>query len=404
MIRMLHFADLHVGMENYGRIDQETGTSSRVRDFLDRLDQVIDYALENDADITVFAGDAFKTRDPDKTQQREFARRIKRLADKMPVLLLVGNHDLPAMAVKATTLDIFSALNVEGTILGKRPDSQVVQTKSGPVFLGWMPYPMRNRLLVREEYKGATVRELEDAMQERVRLILDDMTKKAATHDMPRILSGHFSIDSAKLGSERTVMLGNDVAVSLNDINDPTWDYVAMGHIHKHQDLNKGRYPSVVYSGSLERIDFGEEKEKKGFCWIELEREKTTWQFIEVEARAFKTIKVDVRGVDDPTEDVLDSIKRKNIEDAIVRVLIDVKAEQVPQLRDREIKTALKEAYSFSITQKVEHEARARLGEFSAESLTPEELVEKYFIDKQFEPERIEKLTALAEGIFKTDT
>lgn len=403
MIRMLHFADLHIGMENYGRIDQETGTSSRVRDFLDRLDQVIDYALENDADLTVFAGDAFKTRDPDKTQQREFARRIKRLSDKMPVLLLVGNHDLPAMAAKATTLDIFSALNVEGTILGKKPGSQVVQTKSGPVFLGWLQYPMRNRLLQREEYKGATVEELEKALQIRVSNILNGLTEEADKHDMPRVLSGHFSIAEAKLGSERTVMLGNDVAVNLSDMNNPAWDYVAMGHIHKHQDLNKGRYPGVVYSGSLERIDFGEEKEAKGFCWVELEREKSTWKFIEVEARPFKTIRADVRKEDEPTDFVIETIGRKVIDDAIVRVLIDVKAEQLPQLRDRDIKAALKPAYSFSITQKVEHEARARLGQFSAESLTPQELVEKYFIDKKFDEERIEKLTELAADIFKAE-
>ena len=68
-IRMLHFADVHIGMENYGRIDPTTGTSTRVRDFLDRLDEVIDYAIEHEADLAVFAGDAFKDRNPEPTQQ-----------------------------------------------------------------------------------------------------------------------------------------------------------------------------------------------------------------------------------------------------------------------------------------------------------------------------------------------
>ncbi|MEX0787364.1 MAG: metallophosphoesterase, partial [Anaerolineales bacterium] len=91
-IRLLHFADVHIGMENYGRLDPATGTSSRVRDFLDRLDEMIDYALQGEADLAVFAGDAFKNRDPEPTHQREFAARIKRLADAMPVLVAVGNH------------------------------------------------------------------------------------------------------------------------------------------------------------------------------------------------------------------------------------------------------------------------------------------------------------------------
>ena len=120
-IRMLHFADLHVGMENYGKIDPLTGTSSRVRDFLDRLDELIEHALQHEADLAVFAGDAFKSRDPNPTQQREFAQRIKRLADAMPTLLLVGNHDMPGMPSKASSVDIFQALDVPGAIDESRP-------------------------------------------------------------------------------------------------------------------------------------------------------------------------------------------------------------------------------------------------------------------------------------------
>src|SRR3970040_1913121 len=125
-IRMLHFADAHIGMENYGRIDPEAGTSSRVRDFLDRLDEVIDYAINHEVDLAVFAGDAFKNRDPDPTQQREFAARIKRLADAAPTLLLVGNHDMPAMASKANSVDIFRALQVPNILIGWQPEGTVV--------------------------------------------------------------------------------------------------------------------------------------------------------------------------------------------------------------------------------------------------------------------------------------
>ncbi len=59
-VRVLHFADLHIGMENYGSMDVATGTSTRVRDFLDRLDEVVSYARDHQADLVVFAGDAFK--------------------------------------------------------------------------------------------------------------------------------------------------------------------------------------------------------------------------------------------------------------------------------------------------------------------------------------------------------
>ena len=176
-MRLVHFADLHVGMENYGRMDPATGTSSRVRDFLERLDEVIDYALEHQADVAVFAGDAFKNRDPDPTQQREFAQRIKRLADAMPTLLLVGNHDMPGMAARASAVDIFQALAVPGVIVGHKAGAQVVETGPGPVFLAWMPYPMRNRLLAREEHQGKTIDELELALRQTVSDILGELAR-----------------------------------------------------------------------------------------------------------------------------------------------------------------------------------------------------------------------------------
>ena len=80
MIKLLHFADLHLGVENYGRIDPATGLSTRLVDFLRAYDQVVDYALENDISLVIFAGDAYKTRDPNPTYQREFARRIRRIS------------------------------------------------------------------------------------------------------------------------------------------------------------------------------------------------------------------------------------------------------------------------------------------------------------------------------------
>ncbi|MCA9886036.1 MAG: metallophosphoesterase, partial [Anaerolineae bacterium] len=93
-MRVLHFADVHIGMENYGRTDAHTGLSSRVVDFLHRMDDMVDYAREHDVDLVIFAGDAFKTRTPSPTFQREFAWRIRDLAELAPVVMLVGNHDL----------------------------------------------------------------------------------------------------------------------------------------------------------------------------------------------------------------------------------------------------------------------------------------------------------------------
>jgi len=400
-IHLLHFADVHIGMENYGRLDPSTGTSSRVRDFLDRLDEVIDFGIEHEMDLAVFAGDAFKNRDPEPTQQREFAARIKRLADAVPTLLLVGNHDMPGMAAKASSMDIFQALDVPGVILGARPEGRVIETRNGPVFLAWMPYPSRNRLLARDEYQGNSIEELEMALRKVVAEILGDLALQAEAHDMPRVLAGHLAAAEAKLGSERTVMLGRDVAVFTSSLAEPAWDYVALGHIHKHQDLNPGGRPPVVYSGSLERIDFGEEGEPKGFCWVELERGGTRWSFHQVQARPFKTVHVDARDQSDPTEATLAAVEGMSLAGAVVRLIIRLRADQQTGFREREVEAGLGEASSVVIVREVETEARARLGDLSPEALTPIQLVDIFFQTRQEAPERQQALLGRAEELMR---
>ena len=49
-----------------------------------------------------------------------------------------------------------------------------------------------------------------------------------------------------------------------------------MGHLHRYQNLNQHGYPAVVYSGSIERVDFGERKEDKGFCFVKIIEKGTT--------------------------------------------------------------------------------------------------------------------------------
>jgi exonuclease SbcD len=404
-IRLVHFADLHVGMENYGRLDPATGTSSRTRDFLDRLDEVTDYALAHGADVAIFAGDAFKTRDPEPTQQREFARRIKKLADKIPVLLLVGNHDLPGTASKATSLDIYHVLDIPNVIVGYKPDSQLVQTAHGPVYLAWMPYPSRNRLLLDEENKGKSLPELEQILRDKVAQYIRELTERAAQQDAPRIFSGHFTVSGAAFGSERSVMLGSDVAVMKSAVAEPVWDYVALGHIHKHQNLTAGEagLPPVVYAGSLERIDFGEENEPKGFCFAEISRGKTEWEFVPDHARPFHTIRVDVKTEEQPTPAVLDAIalRKEAIRDAVVRIVISMSADQSALLDERAVQTAAGSASHLDIQLDVSQEMRARLGTDSAESLTPLELLERYLRAKAVDETRVNELIRAAEDLMR---
>ena len=401
-INVLHFADIHIGMENYGHIDSSTGINSRVIDFLRRFDEVIDYGLSHDVDLVIFAGDAFKTRDPSPTLQREFARRVKRFIDaEVPVVMLVGNHDLPAMEKKASSIDIYRTLGVPNVIVGWAEDVHLVDTKRGRVQVATAPYPMRNRLLAQAEHRGKSIEELDKSLQD----IVGDSLRALAEQldpEVPTILTGHFTVSGATYGSERSVMIGRDVAVLKSVLGDGPWDYVALGHIHKHQNLNAGRYPAMVYSGSLERIDFGEEKEAKGFCWVELEKGHTTWQFVEVKARPFVTINLDVREEDDPTLAAQAALAQHDFADAIVRVNIRMRPEQDASLREKDLRAALRDADTIAaINRQADREVRERLGGLSPEGMTPRELLHKYLFAKNVDDDRIDVLLRHAEQLFE---
>ena len=94
MLHLLHLADIHFGMENYGRLDPASGLNRRLLDFTRSVHTAIDYALDHDVHLAIFAGDIYKHRDPDPSWQRAFAGCVRRLAEAgVPVVILVGNHD-----------------------------------------------------------------------------------------------------------------------------------------------------------------------------------------------------------------------------------------------------------------------------------------------------------------------
>jgi len=399
-IRLLHFSDVHIGMENYGKIDPETGISSRVLDFLRRLSEIVEYAEANDADLAIFAGDAFKTSVPNPTYQREFARRIKRLARQCPVVLLVGNHDVPAITQRASSIEIFHTLEVDNVIVGRTDKIHLIETKRGPVQVATVPYPVRQRLLGEMVTHGMSLGEVDELMRQQVDLLIRGLAERLGP-DVPAVLAGHFGVQGARLGSEQNIMLGRDIAVLRGTLADPAWDYVALGHVHFHQDLNAGYHPPVVYSGSIERVDFGEEGEPKGFCWVSLSRGQTTYQFVELKARPFVTIRVDVRGLSDPTQAIIHEISRYDVADAVVRVIITASPENEPLIRDRDIEKALdRAAYVAAILREIDRQERRRLGTDHPEELTPLELLEHYLIARGASPERIALLKEYAERLF----
>jgi len=324
MIRFIHTADIHFGMENYGRIDPTTGIHSRLLDFNNSLNSCIDYAIDHDVDFFLFSGDAYKTATPSPTQQRLLIQSFLRLYDAhIPVIIIVGNHDHPVSYGKAHSLDIFKQFPVDGFHVFAQPNVITLNTKHGKkINIVGVPWPSRGTMALSTDHISDSHLDISHYLSQRVTQIISYFAQNLDP-DIPAVLAGHLTVASGIFsGSEKRAIYGNDPFFLVSQLAIKPFDYIALGHLHRYQNLNPKGYPAVVYSGSIDRVDFGERKEKKGFCDVIIDAKgQTRHEFIELNTRPF--IQIDVYLViDQPqTEQILSEVSKFNLKESIVKIV-----------------------------------------------------------------------------------
>ncbi len=342
MIRFVHTADIHFGMENYGRIDPKTGIHSRLLDFEKALNACIDHAIAQNVDFFLFAGDAYKTANPSPTQQRLLLKCFLRLyTANIPVVIVVGNHDHPLSFGKATSLDVFSALPIDGFHVISKPTTIMLETKNGPVQIVGIPWPTRNTISLGDAHLFKSTSQITEYISKAVNAIIQDLAEKL-NPQIPAVLAAHLTVSNGIFsGSEKRAIYGTDPLFMPSNLARQEFDYVALGHLHRYQNLNQNGYPALVYSGSLERIDFGERKEEKGFCLVTItKRGETFHEFIKVATRPFIQIEVELNPDRDHTDQVIEAIEKYDVKDAVVKVVYHVPAGKKDLVRLHDVQRA----------------------------------------------------------------
>jgi exonuclease SbcD len=365
-MQLLHFADTHFGTENYGRIDPETGLHTRLQDFAHCLDRVVQIGLERGVDAVLFAGDAYRTATPTPTWQQVFAAGVRRFVEAgIPVVMVTGNHDLPVSYGRATALDIFATFNPDLVTVARRPGLVRIATKSGPLQVACLPWPSRGQLVADEALAAEGEQKLREQLEgfvvARLKLMAAELEPR-----LPGVLLAHLSAaDAVFSGSERTMLGAADPALSRGALAEARYDYVALGHIHRHQNLNPDSRPPVVYCGSLERIDFGEHAETKGCCLVTIGEGDTPaardakYEFIPLPARPFVAIELNVPAAADATPWMVEQLDGYEVREAVVRVRYRCDDEQERALDHRAVRAALREAHCVAGLVR-EREAEAR--------------------------------------------
>lgn len=406
MIEILHLSDIHMGSGfSHGKINPETGINSRLEDFVQTLSLCIDRAINEPVDLVLFGGDAFPDATPAPYIHEAFARQFRRLADaNIPTILLVGNHDRHSQGNGGASLCIYRTLVVPGFIVGDEIKTHRIATTNGEIQVITLPWLNNSTLLTRPETEGLSITEVDRLLLEKLKPIIEGEIRRLDPN-LPTILLGHLMADRANLGAERFLAVGKGFTIPVSFLIRPELDYVALGHVHKHQNLNPANNPPIIYPGSIDRVDFSEEKEDKGYVLINIAKSFVEWEFCPLPVRKFCTVEVDVSERDDPQQTVINTISKYEIKDAVVRLIYKLRSEQLELISYLELDKALKTAHSYTIRPElISQLARPRLPELGVgNTLDPLQALQAYLNNREDLKDIGREMLEMAQGLLNDE-
>jgi exonuclease SbcD len=385
-MKILHLSDIHIGSGFcHGRVNPLTGLNTRLEDFVKTLSLCIDRALNDHVDLVLFGGDAFPNATPAPYVQEAFAHQFRRLVDAdIPTVLLVGNHDQHSQGLGGASLNIYRTLAVPGFVVGDTLTTHRISTRNGDIQIITLPWLTRSTLMTRQETQGSSLAEVNQLLTERLQVVIEGEIRRLDP-SIPTVLLAHLMADNATLGAERLLAVGKGFTLPLSLLTRSCFDYVALGHVHKHQNLNKSNDPPVIYPGSIERVDFSEEKEDKGYVMIDLEKGKVNWEFCPLPVRIFRTIEVDLSKHEDPQAALLKASAKFAIQDNVVRLIYKLRSDQLDLIDNSSLHNAFKSAHTYTIqAELVSQLAKPRIPELSTStSIDPMSALKTYLNNRE---------------------
>ncbi|MDD5649679.1 MAG: metallophosphoesterase [Candidatus Nanoarchaeia archaeon] len=299
-------SDIHLGRYKYGKINNK-GYDTRTQDILDNIQQAFDYAIINNVKSIAILGDFYHTKRPDHIFRRLLSSKIEwALKNNVTLYLLLGNHDQG----KTHAHDLVELVELSSQIKNFYVVEKPSTFETEDAILCFIPHV--NPLDENIQHK-----DFNDYIIENIR----DLTDKARKSTKKlKFLFGHYATSKSVAG--RSFDMGMDEksnrVLPIEIFDETVWTKVYLGDIHKPQELNN----FCRHVGSIARVDFGEENDKKGFYHVIDNKDK----FIELNDREFKTLSVNL--LDDPRKQMgefCELIQKLDLSKSIVRLHISIK-------------------------------------------------------------------------------
>lgn len=253
-------ADCHLNKVSY-RDDQEsfmfTSLPFRSRDFMLSFEYMVNYNIEViKPDLIVILGDIYDTFDPNNIVMGFFNEQVKKISDaKIPLIILVGNHDICS---KHHALLPLMKLGLKNIKIIEQPQTLLFKD----ILLLLFPYS------VDIERKIVTPK---NQFKEFMQNIKTKIAENKELQDKKIMFAGHFGVNGAfknkyvaENDSIKVVLNNSDDDISIEDLEYIGAEYIFLGDYHKHQILNTKKC-IAMYPGSIERTDMSEAEDKKGF-------------------------------------------------------------------------------------------------------------------------------------------
>jgi len=266
-----------------------------------------------------------------------------------------------------------------------------------------IPWVSRSIFMASEQESEQKSEKPAQTMDEKIVALIDGWLERV-DEQTPSLFMAHASVQGAFYGEERAVMLGGDFVLPAGIFKDGQLDYVALGHIHKAQNLNENAHPPIIYPGSIERVNFGEIKDDKFFVIASIEKGHTDLDWRKLNGRVFMDCEITLNPDEEITPQLLKSLpKGDSVRDAIIRVRIHYPKHLESLIDEPAIREQLADAFSVHLIRRPELELRARLAlDTGMESLAPLELLNLYWDTKQLKGDR-DLLNQLAVTVMTAD-
>ncbi|MFB9885170.1 exonuclease subunit SbcD [Balneatrix alpica] len=268
-MRILHTSDWHLGQHFYGK--------SRAAEHAALIDWTLQQVSQHQVDALILAGDIFDSATPPSYARELYYRLVQGMAERNTTLvILAGNHDSVAVLEESQQL-----LRSFGTLViakaQSEPDQQLftLRNRQGEeaAILCAIPYLRPRDLLVRQagESLESKAQNLAQAIAQHYQQLYQQacLLREQSKRPLPIIATGHLTtLNSQRSDSVRDIYIGSLEAFDAGHF--PPFDYLALGHIHRPQQV--GDKPHFRYSGSPLALSFDEARQTKSMvlqCWQE---------------------------------------------------------------------------------------------------------------------------------------